>query len=145
MKNKKIYIFIILLLVITGIAAFAHLSTRDVVPENGIQVIVNGDSKILDIDNLKYENVTGSYVTGKGEEREVDGPGISLEAILKEASVSKFTKVSVTSDDSYSVEITAEENAEAYLLHEEDSLRLIVFGDKDSKRNVKNVMTIEVE
>ena len=145
MKNKKIIIFIILLLAITGIAAFSHLSTREVVPENGIQIIANGESKILDVDKLDYETVTGTYVTGKGEEREVNDPGISLKAILKEAGVSEFTRVNVTSDDSYSVEVTVEESSEAYLIHEEDSLRLIVFGDKDSKRNVKNVVTIEVE
>lgn len=144
MKTRKTLIFITVLLAITGIVAFAHLSTREEVPENGIQVTVGEEKVILNIEKLSYEEVTGTYVTGKGEEREVNSPGILVKDVLSEAGVENYTIVSVVADDSYSVEIT-DEDSEAYLIREEESLRLIVFGDKDSKRNVKNVVEIIVE
>lgn len=144
MKKNKAMILVIALVAITAVAAFMHLSTREDVPGNGIQVVVGNEATILDMNKLEYETVTGTYVTGKGEEREVNDPGISLENLLREAEVTEYTKVIVTADDSYCVEVAADEEAEAYLIKEEDSLRLIVFSDKDSKRNVKNVVRIEV-
>ena len=54
----------------------------------------------------------------------------------------------IFSDDSYSAQLTKEEIEEenrVYLLMDEDSLRLVVFGDKNSKRSVSNVVQIEVE
>ena len=37
------------------------------------------------------------------------------------------------------------EEGKAYLLVDEETLRLIVFGDKDSKRKVKNVVRLILE
>lgn len=143
MKNKKAIIFIIVLVIITGAAAFAHLSSREEAPEHGIQVTAGSELVVLDLEKMNYTTVTGTYVTGKGEEREVQDPGISLEEILKYADIETYESVVVTADDSYSVEVAAGEDA--HFIKEEDSLRLIVFGDKDSKRNVKNVVKIEVK
>lgn len=87
-------------------------------------------------------------MTGKGEEREVEAPGILIKDILEENGITDYSEVTVIADDSYSARITEEEIKEetkAYLLKEEDSLRLIVFGDENSKRNVKNVVEIVVE
>ena len=55
--------------------------------------------------------------------------------------------VLVTAADEYSVEVTADELAEedkVYLLQEETP-RLLVFGDNSEKRNVKNVARITVQ
>ena len=142
MKKQKALIYVIVLLLITGIAAFSHLSTREEVPKHGIQISWKEEEIILDIEKLEYENVTGSYVTGKGETRDVDAPGILLDSLLEKVGIDQYEKAIITADDSYSVEVLKEE---AYFIKEEDSLRLIVFGDKDSKRNVKNVVKIEVE
>ena len=67
--------------------------------------------------------------------------------LLKQAGIETGT-VTVTSADEYSVRLTAEEVAaedKAWLLFEGDAFRLIVFGDKDSKRNVKNVIRLQVD
>ena len=56
--------------------------------------------------------------------------------------------MTVVSDDSYTADLTAEEVAEsgkAYLLLEQPYLRLVVFGDQNSKRRVSNVVQIIVE
>ena len=84
----------------------------------------------------------------KGEEREIDAQGILLMDVLELAGVETVPEngVSVTAADEYSVEVTADELAEAgkVFLLEEDAPRLIVFGDNGEKRNVKNVARITV-
>ena len=89
-------------------------------------------------------------MNGKGEEKTVEASGILLKNVLEGVGITEYDKVSVVAEDSYSADITAEEmgNAvEAYLIQEEGEsrLRLIVFGDKDSKRSVSNVAQIIVE
>ncbi len=67
---------------------------------------------------------------------------------LAQEHITGYSKVSVVSDDSYSAELTADEvkeDGKVYLLNEEDSLRLVVFGDENSKRSVSNVVQIVVE
>ena len=89
-------------------------------------------------------------MNGKGEEKIVEASGILLKNVLEGVGITEYSKVSVVADDSYSAEITAEEmadDAKAYLIQEEGEarLRLIVFGDKDSKRSVSNVAQMIVE
>ena len=68
--------------------------------------------------------------------------------VLKLAGVDRLPEkgVSVTAADEYRVEVTSDELAErgkVFLLKEETP-GLIVFGDSDEKRNVKNVARITV-
>ena len=51
----------------------------------------------------------------------------------------------MVSDDSYSAEVHADEAENAHFLLEEGTLRLIVFGDSNSKRSVSDVKQIIVE
>lgn len=62
--------------------------------------------------------------------------------------VVSYSKVTVISDDSYAADLTAEdvkEDGKAYLMLDEEEIRLIVFGDPNSKRSVSNVVQIIVE
>ena len=149
MKKYKALLFIGVLLVITAIAAFAHLSTREEVPEGAIEVVAGEETHIVDITKLAYEQVTGTRVNGKGEEKEINASGILLKNVLAEAGITEYENISIVADDAYSVDVSAEEandDAKAYLIQDEESvrLRLIVFGDKDSKRSVSNVAQIIV-
>ena len=103
----------------------------------------------VDISKLDYVQVTGTRMNGKGEEQIVDGPGIALKDLLSGQKIQNCTKVVVVSDDSYNAELTAEEVADgskAFLIvEEENELRLVVFGDTNSKRSVSNVVQIVVE
>ena len=150
MKKNKALLMIGVLLAITVFAAIAHLSIRKNVPESAIEVLAGEESQIVDIAELAYEQVTGIRVNGKGEEKEISTSGILLKSVLAEAGITEYAKVSVVADDAYSVDILAKEvtdNTKVYLIQEEgeERLRLIVFGDEDSKRSVSNVMQIIVE
>ena len=150
MKKHRAVIFIFILLVITGAMALMHFNTREEVPEGAIEVVFGEETQMIDINELSYKQVSGTRINGKGEEKEVSASGILLKDVLSKAGIEEYTKVSVVADDAYSADVLAEEihnNIEAYLIQEEGEvrLRLVVFGDKDSKRSVSNVAQIIVE
>ena len=148
MKSCKIKIFFIVLVIVVAIAALAHLRTRQQIPEDTL-LIMEGEKEIhVDIDDLTFETVTGIRVNGKGEEIPVEAPGISIKDILTEVNVTEFEEIVIESDDSYQARVSkdeTEEDGKAYLLQDEGSLRLIVFGDENSKRSVSNVVKMIVE
>lgn len=148
MKTSKALALILVLLLLSGIAAWFHLSSREEVTEGTVQITVNGDVQTVKLSDLTYEPVSGVRVNGKGESIPVEGDGISVKNLLETRKVGSCTKVTVISDDSYSAELTAEEIAEdgkAYLLLDEAYLRLVVFGDHNSKRSVSKIVQIIVE
>lgn len=148
MKKHRVLAFILVLVLVTGIAAWLHLTTREEVPQGTLQIMVNGEARTVKLSDLGYEQVSGVRVNGKGESIPVEGQGILLKDLLSGEQVGPFQKVTIVADDSYSAELTAEEVAaedKAYLLLEEDSLRLVVFGDENSKRSITNVVQIIVE
>ena len=148
MKSNKIKIFSAILVVCMLIFAVVHLTSREEVPEHALQIQVGEETELVDLTKLQYEHVTGVRVNGKGEEIPVDGQGILLREILVQENIEEFSEVTIVADDSYQVEVTAEEISEegkVYFLYEEESLRLVVFGDENSKRSVSNVVQIIVE
>ena len=149
MKTNKVKILVIALVILTMIAALLHLNTREAVAEGTLLISAGGETITVDISKFDYEQVTGTRVNGKGEEHTVDAPGISLKNVLARENIQDYTKVTVMADDSYSAEITAEEvedGSKAFLIvEEENELRLVVFGDTNSKRSVSNVAQIVVE
>ena len=112
-------------------------------------MIVRDQSISLDISKFDYQQVSGIRMNGKGEEIPVEGLGVAIKDVLTQAKVNEYELVRVISDDSYSAEISAEEVADStkafLLLDEENELRLVVFGDTNSKRSVSNVVQIVVE
>lgn len=148
MKKYKALVMILVLALLTGIAAWAHLSSREEVAEGTVQILVDGHAQTVKLSDLHCEPVSGVRVNGKGESISVEGDGISVRDLLETQNVVSCTRVTVVSDDSYSAELTAEEIAQdnkAYLLLDGSYLRLVVFGDQNSKRSVSNVVQIIVE
>lgn len=148
MKKHKAYIFIIILVVLTGVAAFLHLSTREQVPEHCVAVSYDGNIVYVDLDTLAYEHVSGVRINGKGEEKPVEGQGILLKDMLAQYEISYYKTISIISDDSYTANVDSTEvleDGKVYLMYEEEELRLVVFGDKDSKRSVSNVVKIDIQ
>lgn len=145
-KRTPIYLAVAALALLTIIAAAVHLTTRADVPAGTLRVEYGGKAVELDVGKLELEPVQGTVRNGKGETKTVDGQGIALSKLLEQAGVGDYSAVTVTADDEYSADMTAEEAAEsgrAYLLLEEDSsLQLVVFGDENSKRNVSNVKLV---
>ena len=150
MKKSKLTVIIIgILVVLTAVLAVVHLTTRQQEQEGAIQVVSQGKTTLVYMDDLKpVAQVDGTVTNNAGEEKQISGPGILVSDVLKLAGVKIDSTVSVTSADEYTVTLTAEEVAEegkAWLMIEEENLRLIVFGDQGAKRNVKNVVRLTVE
>ena len=141
-KEKKIILTVIAaLLFVTAIASWLYLSNLEVVPEYSVAVYNNGNKKVIDLDGLKTEPLKGEVVDGKGESKEVDGVGVPLETLL---GTDDYTEVTITSDDGYSVIVRDFEMSQAWIQVKDGKARLYVFGDDNSKRNVKNVVRIDV-
>lgn len=148
MKTHKALLLILVLVIITGIAAWFHLASREEVAEGTLQITVSGNTQTIELAALDYAPVSGVRVNGKGETISVEGRGILVKDLLASTKIASYSKVTVVSDDSYTAELTAEEVAEdgkAWLLLEQPYLRLVVFGDQNSKRSVSNVVQIIVE
>ena len=149
MKNNRFTMLLIAVLVIVAaLAATLHLSTRVTADEGCILVEIQGNTTNISLSDLPYHAVQGSLVNGKGETREINAQGISLSALLDKAGVTEYTAVSVVADDSYSVDVAAEEVAESgkvFLVIAENELpELVVFGDSNSKRNVSGVVRLVI-
>lgn len=83
--------------------------------------------------------VSGTIVNGKGEEKQIDAQGIMLSEVCGE-----FSSVTVTASDEYSAVVEKRDQKNAYLILRDDgSLMLVVFGDENAKRDVKNVARID--
>ena len=143
MKKKKWIVLLIgVLVVVTAALAVIHFATRDAVPEGAILVRQDGKDRYVSLDGLTLTRITGTIVNGKGEERSIDAPGIGL----RELAEGSFSSVTVTSDDEYFATVEAGEIDNADLiLNEDGSVQLIVFGDANFKRAVRNVVRIEFE
>lgn len=148
MKTHKALLLILVLVILTGIAAWFHLTSREEAAEGTLQITVSGNTQTIELAALDYVPVSGVRVNGKGETISVEGRGILVKDLLASTKIASYSKVTVVSDDSYTAELTAEEVAEdgkAWLLLEQPYLRLVVFGDQNSKRSVSNVVQIIVE
>ena len=88
-------------------------------------------------------------INGKGEEQPISARGASLREILEEVGIEAKVMAKVIASDEYSaavsaVDIAAEDKV-YIILGENGRLRMIVFGDPDSKRDVNDIERIEVE
>ena len=148
-KNRIITLAVSILLFVTVIAAFLHLSGRISPTEGALYIEKNGRAVELAISDLVMEPVQGTVVNGKGETRTIDGQGFLLSALLEQAEMQAGHQVTVTADDEYSAVVAAEElcaSDKVYLIvQEEGGVQLVVFGDANSKRNVSNVVRVTIE
>ena len=141
MKQKKRIIGILAILVLlTAILAIVHVSTRDRAPEGALMVNYQGKTTYIDLDKLTMVEVSGAIVNGKGEEKTISGRGVALFSLAP----GEVRTAAVFSDDAYSAAVAIEEAEQAFLIVSEDgSIRLVVFGDANAKRDVKNVVKVE--
>lgn len=150
MKHKKAIIGIIAVLVLlTAILAVIHLSTRDQVPEGSLAINYSGKVHYIDLGSQDLVEVNGTVINGKGEVKEVHEQGIAVSDMLRAAGIDPVAieSVTVTADDEFSAELSAEEineDGKAYLTDDGEAINLVVFGDSNSKRRIHNVVKIEV-
>lgn len=148
-KVEPVKISIIALILLTAIVAIIYLTTRPAAQEGTLRIENGGQVMELPLERLTFGPVHGTTVNGKGEERTIDAQGVLLDQVLRDAGISEFAEVTVTADDAYNAVVTAEEIAEpdrVYLIRQDEGgLRLIVFGDSNSKRSVSDVVSLSVK
>ncbi len=153
--NRKNAIVILVLLVVTAVVAGLYLAGREAVPEGSLAVVYQGKTQMVDPFAGGEIQVKGSMLNGKGEEKEIDASGVSLLDAIEPAGVNPedFASLKVVSSDEFSAVLEAsevKEEGKAFLIRDKDdqgqeSLRLVVFGDDNGKRQVKDVARIEIE
>lgn len=125
-------------MLVTAILALVHLTTRT--PEVEGSVLVNGEA--VSIASLDLEQVTGTIVNGKGEEKQIDAQGINIAKLFD----GDYESITITASDEYSAVVNADETDNAYLILDDDgNPGLVVFGDSNSKRCVRDVVRIDFQ
>lgn len=149
-STKIIMAAIAALIALTAVFAIIHSVTRTEVPDGALLVSCGGEKKYVDLASLDTVSVRGSVVNGKGEKSDVNTQGVPLADVIENAGFDPngAVTVKVTADDEFSAELSGDElneEGKAYLVGENDgSMRLVVFGDSNAKRNVRNVVSVEV-
>lgn len=149
-STKIIMAAIAALIALTAVFAIIHSAARTEVPDGALLVSCGGEKKYVDLASLDTVSVRGSVVNGKGEKSDVNTQGVPLADVIKGAGFDPngAVTVNVTADDEFSAELSGDElneDGKAYLVSEDDgSMRLVVFGDSNAKRNVRNVVSVEV-
>lgn len=137
------------LTLLTAALAMAYLATRDTAPIGTVRIESPGKTADIALSQLELSSIKGSILNGKGEEKVIETQGLPMSQLLQQNRFEGFSSVTVTADDAYSAAVTAEEIASPgriYLtLQEDDGIRLLVFGDADSKRQVSNVVKLYVQ
>ena len=152
MKGKKsLLILAAVLLCLTAVLAIAHLITRERIPEGSLLIEYNDKKDYVQVDALDMLEINGTVVNAKGDVKTINQPGVLLADVLSSAGIegNVMHSVSVVADDEFSAELTADEidtPGMIYLAKEPDcSMKLIVFGDSDLKRNVRNVVKLIIK
>ena len=145
---KKRIAVISVLLVLTAILSVIYLRSRDSVKPGSIIVQSKDKSATIQLSDMDMKHVNGTITNKKGETKEIDSEGILLADIPSLLPADDYSRITVISDDEYKADLDRDElggSVEAWLVQNDGSIRLVVFGDKDSKRDVKNVVRVEIE
>ncbi len=145
--KKRILILILILFAVTAAITAIYLGSREKTKAGDLRIKTDSEELTVSIDNLPLSGISGEVKNQKGEIKKIDAEGYSLSDIPALTGVVDYSEISVFSDDEYHAVLSKDELSDherAWIIKDEDMLRLIVFGDKDSKRNVKNVVRIEI-
>ena len=152
MKQKKIIIGILaFLILLTAILAVLHFHTRDAVPEGALMLCYQGKTTYVELNKLPSKEITSTVVNGKGEEKEIHEQGVSVAEVLNAAGVdpAQVNNLKVTAADEFSAQLAGDEIREegkAFLAEDgQGGMKLIVFGDSNAKRNVRDVVRLDTD
>ena len=152
MRQKSIILLIILTLgAAVAVMTILHFTSDRIVEQGRVEILRNGQKTFLGESDIARVPVKGELINGKGESVSIDAKGSLLADVLTSAGIdpAEAAVLKITSQDEYSAEISCKELLEAgkvYLISDgEGSFTLVVFGDSNSKRKVKNVARIEVD
>lgn len=149
--KRAVLVITAILLCLTAVIAVVHLRTRDKVPEGSLLIQFDGRDSYVRIGDLDTVQINGTVVSAKGDTQDIHQAGVRVADVLEKAGIDsqEVHSVTVVADDEFSAELLSEEIMApevAYLAKEADgSMKLIVFGDSDLKRNVRNVVKLLVQ
>ena len=148
MKNKLFLpVALAAVLLLTAVLAVVHLTSREQIRPGQLAVVYREKQQTVVFAELPLQQVKGTISNAKGETFPIDAKGISVAAFLDELDISGYSKVTVVADDEYRAEVGADEIAAdgvVYLIEEDGGVKMLVFTDKNSKRNVSNLVRVEV-
>ena len=150
-RNRIIPLLLLILAAAVALLAILHLTSNRIVERGQVEIIRKDQKVFIGGSDIARIPVKGALVNGKGESVKIDAKGSLLADVLVSAGIdpAEVAVLKISSQDEYSAEISGEELLEAgkvYLISAgEGSFTLVVFGDSNSKRKVKNVARIEVD
>ena len=158
-QTKIIIAVIAVLAVLIGILGYGSRKASS--PKDGLIISVAGKETVVAWEDIQKETFEGDLVNGKGETSHHVYEGALLLKILEQAGagVGEGSKLTVTSEDNYSAELSGQEVLEAgkvYValtgdgeilkgIEGDQGAQLIVFGDSNSKRAVRYLKKITIE
>lgn len=148
MKRSLTPRLLFVLILLTAVLAALHLSAASETAPGTLVLAYNGHETVLTPDPTSAVTVEGKSVNGRGEVREVHAEGWPFSSLLQAAGFDPqgIQRVSVLAADGYSAAVSGAEILEegkVFLLKGEgSSFRLVVFGDENSRRNVKDVIRL---
>lgn len=128
---------------------------------DGFILSAGGKETVIPFEDLSRTTFSGGIVNGKGEVSDHEYRGIELSVLLQENGIviDENTKITALAEDNYKAEIKGSEvmtEGTVYIAVECDGemirgieggpgAQLVVYGDPDSKRQVRNLKRASVE
>lgn len=143
-------------------AVILTLKVRNDAPDESGLIINSGtETFTYSWEDLSQTSFSGEIVNGKGEVSDHEYQGIELSELFDQSgiTISKDTKITVSSEDNYSAELSGEEvltksKVYAAVISDNEMIesidgkqggQLVVYGDPNAKRQVRYLKTITVE
>ncbi|MBQ1579859.1 MAG: hypothetical protein IIZ86_01845 [Firmicutes bacterium] len=147
MKKKTLLIILAVLVVLAAVLAVIVSRNQPQKAVSEVIIVQNGKQAKVDLGKLDLTDVKATVTRANGKTLEIDAKGLEMRKLLEK--YSGYTTLTVSAEDNYTAEIKADElqtEKNVYLIiGEENKPRLVVLSDSNAKRDVKNVLTIELK
>ena len=147
MKKKTLLIILAVLVVLAAVLAVIVSRNQPQKAVSEVIIVQNGKQAKVDLGKLDLTDVKATVTRANGKTLEIDAKGLEMRKLLEK--YSGYTTLTVLAEDNYTAEIKADElqtEKNVYLIiGEENKPRLVVLSDSNAKRDVKNVLTIELK
>ena len=147
MKKKTLLIILAVLVVLAAVLAVIISKNQPQKAVSEVIIVQNGKQAKVDLGKLDLTDVKATVTRANGKTLEIDAKGLEMRKLLEK--YSGYTTLTVSAEDNYTAEIKADElqtEKNVYLIiGEENKPRLVVLSDSNAKRDVKNVLTIELK
>jgi len=162
MKNTTKYLLTAIAAVFIMIGVILAVKVRGNAPDQSGLIIQNGEKTItVSWEDINQTTFTGEIINGKGETSNHEYKGIELVELFKVngIEIKEDTKITVTSEDNYTAELTGEEvltgnKVYVAVVCDNESIegiegnqggQLVVYGDANAKRQVRYLKIITIE